>query len=122
MAPCKPAGWLGDGSEGVCRECGEGCVGWVIVGLAAVVVVGCVGRAPALPGNGLVPRKFLSMGKSAIEASIICVYRSSANLAATRFPRQSWSSRSRRPLFTSSWMSRTVRFTGNGMPSREMTG
>jgi hypothetical protein len=59
MAPCRPAaGWLGDGSGGVCRECGEGCVGCaavvvVVVGLAAVVMVGCVGRGPAaLPGNG----------------------------------------------------------------------
>ena len=127
MVPCRPAaGWLRDGSGGVCKECGEGCVGCVVVGLAAaaagVVMVGCVGMAPELPGNGWVPRKFLSMGKSAIDASIICVNRSSANLAATRFPRQSWSSRSRRPLVTSSWMSRTVRFTGNGMPSRETTG
>ncbi len=28
----------------------------------------------------------------------------------------------RRPLFTSSWMSRTVWFTGKGIPSCEMTG
>ena len=105
------------------RECGEECVvvgvGCCCDGERALVVPAALGL---LPGDACVPRKFLRMGKSAMDASIICVNRSSANLAATMFPRQSWSSRSRRPLFTSSWMSRTVRFTGKGMPSRETTG
>ncbi len=73
-----------------------------------------------LQGEAFGPRKFLRMGKSAMEASIICVCEAVVgDLGRDKIPTPEllW----RRPLFTSFWMSRTVRFTGKGIPSCKMT-
>jgi hypothetical protein len=69
--------------------------------------IGAPGALVTRIGEGCVARKFLRIGKSAMDASSISSNWLSANSAATRFPRQSWLSWPRWPLFSSSWCTRS---------------
>ena len=109
-----------------CSDGGEGCIGCGICSTLLLLPPATVGAATTVAARRGVSAKEVFEDGEVCHRSVDYLHEAVVGeLGRDKVPMPELlleQAMSRRPLFTSSWMSHTVQFTGKDIPSHEMTG